>query len=268
MFSAASHATWWSRTAAEITEIADRDGSVVVLPVASVEQHGDHLPVGTDSLLVEAVVNGAIERLDDAIPLLVTPPIWSGYSPHHLAFGGTLTVEFEALLDLIGDIGGSALENGFDALVLVNGHGGNAAHVTAATSIIGRDHPEAEVLGLTYFSLAESFVDDVRESEPGGMAHGGEFETSLMLHFHPDLVRTDRIAGDLLDEPYDHALADMFVPGPVSVYRPFDDYSASGAIGAPELASAEKGRELAEGLVAELAALLGDVHRRNRSTDG
>ncbi len=79
---------WAGMTASQIRGVGEQPGSVLVIPVGSVEQHGNHLPVVTDTLLVEAMVDTAVERLDD-VPVVVTPPIWSGFSPHHLSFGGT-----------------------------------------------------------------------------------------------------------------------------------------------------------------------------------
>ena len=253
---------WITKSYAEIHEIAAEDGSIAVVPVGSVEQHGHHLPVGTDSLLVSAVVGEASDRVD--VPLLRTPPVWSGYSPHHLPFGGTISLEFEHLLAVLEDVADTALENGFDAILFVNGHGGNKALLSSAVSTIGTDHPDSEVLGITYFDLAASFIDEIRDSDPGGMAHGGEFETALMLHLYPDLVKEDRMEGTPLDEPYDQGLVDLVEFGPLSVYRPFDEYSESGAIGEPELGSAEKGAEIFDRLGDELAALFRDVYERNR----
>lgn len=268
MFDTPSAAAWWSKPADAIADIGDRDGSVLLVPVGSIEQHGYHLPVATDTILVDAVTNAAAEEVVDELPVLVAPPVWLGYSPHHLAFGGTFTLEFGTLLSVLEELADAALENGFDALLFVNGHGGNIPLIGAVTSIVGRAHPAVEVLGLTYFQLAEPFVDDVRESEVGGMGHGGELETSLMLHFHPEFVDTDRLEGELLDEPYEQGLKDMFASGPLGVYRPFEEYSESGAIGSPDRASAEKGQELAEGITASLAALIHEIHERNRNTEG
>lgn len=263
MFDAAESTSWWARTAPEITELARRAGSVLVLPVGSIEQHGHHLPVATDTILVDTLASEAAEAVADDHPILVAPPVWSGYSPHHLPFGGTLTVAFETLRAILEQVADAALENGFDAVVLLNGHGGNTALVSGATSTIGVAHPEAEVLGLTYFGLADSVVDEVRDSDPGGMAHGGEFETSLMLHYRPELVREELVEGEPLEEPYELGLVDMFEAGPLSVYRPFDAYSSSGAVGSPELATAEKGSELASTIVDELASLLREVSQRH-----
>lgn len=254
---------WARKTAGEIRAVGAREGSILVVPVGSVEQHGDHLPVGTDSLLVSSVVESALEAADD-LPLLVAPTIWTGHSPHHLPFGGTITLDAGEFLALLEAVAGSALENGFDALVFVNGHGGNEALVSAATAAVGGAHPACEVMGLTYFRLAGERIAEIRESAPGGMAHGGEFETSLMYRFHPDLVDDDRLEGTMMDEPYDLAGGDLLEGGPLSVYRPFTEYTGSGAIGDPTLASAEKGESFAVAVCGELAALLEAVHERNR----
>ncbi|WP_137286330.1 creatininase family protein [Halorussus salinisoli] len=256
--------SWAGKPYPEIRTVGDRDGSIVVVPVGSVEQHGHHLPVATDSILAEAVgTEGASRAAADDVPVLVTPPVWTGYSPHHLPFGGTITVEHGTLVTLLEEVADAVLENDFDAVLLLNGHGGNASLIESATSTIGVGHPDTEVLGLTYFDLAETFIDDVRESDPGGMAHGGEFETSLLLDLHPELVREGRIEGSLSDETYQRAAVDLFGTGPLSVYRSFDEYSESGAIGAPELASAEKGAEIFDRLADEVADLLRSIHHEN-----
>ncbi|WP_435320738.1 creatininase family protein [Haloarchaeobius sp. TZWSO28] len=256
--------SWAARTYPEVLETAEADGSILIVPVGSIEQHGHHLPVATDTLLVDAVANLGADRVEGDVPILVTPPVWTGYSPHHLSFGGTITTTFEGLLGLLESVSDSALENGFDAILLLNGHGGNIALVNGAVSTIGVAHPETEVLGLTYFQLAGSFIDDIRESDLGGMAHGGEFETSLMQYLYPDLVHEDRFEATAWETEYEHGPSDMFAGGPLASYRGFDEYSECGAIGAPELASAEKGEIIADLLGDELEAILRAVHRHTR----
>ncbi|RQH02629.1 creatininase family protein [Natrarchaeobius oligotrophus] len=256
-------AMWATRTSGEIVSTAREDGSVLVLPVGSIEQHGNHLPVATDTILAHEISALGVERVVDEIPVLLLPPLWSGYSPHHLTFGGTVSLEFDHLLAVLEDVVATALENGFDAVVLVNGHGGNQSAIDGAVSTIGTDHDDVEVLGVTYFQLARSFIDDVRDSELGGMGHGGEFETSLMLYLYEQLVRRDELNGTYLDEPYDLGDEDLLVGGPLAVYRDFDEYSETGAIGDPGLATAEKGEQIYELLGDELERFLRSVHRRN-----
>lgn len=254
---------WSAHTAPEIRDLASDNGSVLVVPIGSIEQHGRHLPVATDSLLVSAVAHLGVERIREDIPVLTLPTFWSGYSPHHLSFGGTVSLEFEHMQRALEDVIDSALSNGFDAVLLLNGHGGNAALVDGIVSTIGTDHSEAEVLGLTYFQLAQSFIGEIRDSDPGGMGHGGEFETSLMLYLHEDLVKTNELEGTPMNEPYDQALDDMFTGGPLGVYRGFEEYSETGAIGDPNLASAEKGEQIYERLGDELEAVLRQIHDQN-----
>jgi creatinine amidohydrolase len=255
--------SWGNRTYKEVGKTGRLDGSILVIPIGSIEQHGHHLPVGTDTILVTEVANLAAERVADSVPLLVTPPLWTGHSPHHMPFGGTISLSDATLRSVLVETADSALENGFDAVLFLNGHGGNAALITTTTSAVGADHPETEVLGLTYFTLAKPFIDDIRESEPGGMAHGGEFETSLMLHLHPELVREDELEGTYMEEPYEHSGTDLVESGPLSVYRTFDEYSESGAVGDPALASAEKGAEIYERLGDELEETLTEIHVNN-----
>lgn len=254
---------WAGKPAATIRKRAEIDGSVLLIPVGSVEQHGPHLPVATDTILVDAVVHGATEQLKEDIPVLVTPPVWSGFSPHHLSFGGTLSLDFEDLRAMLEDISLTAIENGFDAVCFVNGHGGNEALINTVVSTVGVS-TDAEVLGTNYFSLATDEVNAVRDSEIGGMAHGGEYETSLMLHLRPDLVAdADDWDGTLWDEHYEWGGRDLLEGGPLSVYRPFSSYSESGAIGAPELASTGKGEHIYEIVTHELAAVIVAIHEHN-----
>jgi creatinine amidohydrolase len=259
------HSTDWSAlTYGEIRGVATEDGSIVVIPVGSIEQHGHHLPVSTDTLLVDAVVRESVEEATHEQPVLATPSVWTGYSPHHMEFGGTLSVQRETLLAILSDVADAAIDNGFDACLLVNGHGGNRPALGSAVSEIGENHPDVSVSGLTYFELAGDFIDDIRQSDVGGMAHGGEFETSLMLHCYPELVRNDRLEGTMMDDPADRGPRDLFAAGQLSTYRPFEEYSGSGAIGAPESASAETGAQLFERLVTELVDILEEIHERTK----
>lgn len=167
-----SAVAWAAKPYPEITRIARASGSIVIIPVGSLEQHGRHMPTATDTILADAIATDAAEEVSHEIPVLVTPPVWTGLSPHHLAFGGTISLTLDELTDLVVSTVETAVSNGFDAALLLNGHGGNAALITDAAVKAGME-TDAEVLALTYFSLAESFVDDIRESEHGGIAHAG-----------------------------------------------------------------------------------------------
>lgn len=258
----AGHADWAGKPYPEIVETAEADGSVLIVPVGSIEQHGHHLPVATDTILADAVAHLGADRVQGDVPILVTPAVWTGFSPHHMPFGGTITLEYRTLLAVLENTADAALDNGFDAVLFLNGHGGNKALVTSAVSTVGDAHPEAQVLGLTYFDLAQSFADEIRDSDVGGMAHGGEFETSLMAYLRPELVGEGD--AEYWSEPYERGGDDLLEGGPLSVYRTFDEYSATGAIGDPALASAEKGEAIYDLLGDELEAILRAIHEQNR----
>jgi creatinine amidohydrolase len=258
-----SEQNWAGKPYTEIREIGSRNGSVLVVPVGSIEQHGHHLPVATDTILVDAMAHAGGERVADEVPLLITPPVWSGFSPHHLSLGGTLSLEFAHLRAVLEDIASTGLENGFDAVLFLNGHGGNMALINAVVSTLGKE-TDTEVLGTTYFQLATDEVSHVRDSDIGGMAHGGEFETSLMLYLRDELVgEIDEKSTDPWDEHYEWSGQDLLNGGPLGVYREFEEYSASGAIGEPKLASADKGENIHNAIGEELGALLVAIHEHN-----
>jgi len=101
--SGSNEVAWPEKTYREIRNIGDQEGSFLGIPMGSVEQHGHHMPVGTDATLVEAVANlGAQRASDDGVPVLVTPVEWIGSSPHHMSLGGTITGDYRRLLDLLG----------------------------------------------------------------------------------------------------------------------------------------------------------------------
>ncbi|MFB6221143.1 MAG: creatininase family protein, partial [Halolamina sp.] len=248
--------SWAAKPYPEIHDIAQQDNSICIVPIGSLEQHGYHLPTGTDTLLVDAVATRGAERVADDLPVLLTPPLWVGYSPHHTPFGGTVTGAFDTLHDQIEQVADSVLANGFDTLLFLNGHGGNGPLVSAATATVGDAHPDAEILGLTYFELGVYFADDVRDSDLGGMAHGGELETSMLLHLHPELVDEDRIEATEWETAYEQAPSDLLGSGPLSVTLDVEEWSESGAMGDVSAVSAEKGERFLDGFVDELEALL------------
>lgn len=257
---------WGNLTAPEIRETGSQPGSIFVLPVGSIEQHGNHLPTATDSILVEAVCNAVIERISDDLPALLGPTVWSGHSPHHRDFGGTLSLTFDTMKQMLCEIVDSALDNEFDAVALVNGHGGNINLVGTATGEIGRQHPDTEIIGLTYFQLAADAIEEIRESDPGGMNHAGEYETALMLKIVEELVRMEHVESRYYQPKYPADRIDLLKSGPVSIYRSFTEYTESGAIGDATLASAEKGEEIFDVVTDELEDLLRDVSEHTTSS--
>ncbi|MCB1499888.1 MAG: creatininase family protein [Bauldia sp.] len=230
---------WQDMTWQEIGAL-DRDRTVVVLPVGSVEQHGHHMPTGTDTYLATAVSEAAAALVD--APVAVLPSPWYGLSAHHMHFPGSITLGAETMMAMVGDIVASVVQHGFRRIAVVNGHGGNAGIIDVLASTLGhRFYGTARIACLTYFSLAREAIAAARESRHGGMGHACEFETALMLHLHPDLVHQDRAVIHYPETGTPYLSTDLLAGSIVRSFVAFDDLSESGTFGDPGLATAEKG---------------------------
>ena len=164
--------------------------TVAVLPLAAVEQHGPHLPLGTDAFICDAIVDEALARLDPAAPVLRLPTQRLGHSPEHARFPGTLSLRAETILAHWTDIGRSVAAAGVRKLVLFNSHGGQGALIDLAAQAL-RGECAMTIARCSYYRLA---LPDglLTERERRFGVHGGQLETSLMLHITPHLVRLDR----------------------------------------------------------------------------
>lgn len=224
---------------------------IVLLPTGSFEQHGPHLPFTVDSDLVTAVARGVETRLPADVLLL--PTLTVGMSTHHNAFPGTLDVPQETYMRLVRDLVASAARMGASKVLLLNGHGGNDVPIRAAMREMKTDHPRVRVVFSSYWQLAAKAIRETRTSDLGGLGHACEMETSLMLHLHPDKVRMNlaRRDGPPHQDPY--RKADMQFARPVYFVNEFHEVSASGVVGHPDLATAEKGKQFFDGIVAAVA---------------
>lgn len=247
---------WEEMTAPEIGAL-DREHTVVILPVGSVEQHGGHLPLGTDTMLAESVAIAAADR--SGAEAVVLPPPWYGFSAHHMRFTGTVTLPATAFLDLVERIVDSVLAHDFRRVLIVNGHGGNGGVLDVAASTLGhRFHGQARIAAVTYFQLAREAIAALRDSSPGSMGHACEFETAMMMHVRPDLVRSDRTTTLYPDPGSPYLTTDLLAQSSVRTYLDFRDLSPSGVLGDPSIATPEKGARFFEATVDALARFIED----------
>lgn len=226
-------------TMATSTEVGQLGATVALLPVGSFEQHGDHLPLATDTIIASAIARA----LADAYRLLLLPPVTISCSHEHAAWPGTVSISATTLSAVIADVAASLHSSGVHRLVLVNGHGGNyvlsnivqQATVSGPTMALypGRDdwHRARTDAGLT-----TSHHDDM---------HAGELETSLLLHLDPRLVEASYSTADH-DAPHRPRLLTLGMQA----------YSSSGVIGQPSAASAAKGKAVLESLTVSFADYL------------
>lgn len=218
----------------------------VVVPIAALEQHGPHMPVFTDSLLLGEVVRRVEERLRDRV--LFAPVMWLGNSEHHVDFAGTLTASPRTYLDMLKDIAGNFITHGFRTIVLLNGHGGNIVPAQQALFELRQQHRQRDDLRLfsaTYWEAGPPPDDPSLVQKR--MGHAGEWETSMILHLHPHLV------GDITKlEPISQEME--YAPAQLAWIT--KDRSAPGYIGDPSAATAEKGARLLDHFTANVVALL------------
>src|SRR4051794_23806151 len=138
----------WQELSSKDIGAVDRSKCVVILPVGSVEQHGHHMPVGTDTILSAAVPQAAADVMGPGA--LVLAPPWYGLSAHHMHFPGTITLSAETMMALASDIVASVIAHGFQRIVIVNGHGGNGGVIDLLASTLGaRFFGQARIATLT-----------------------------------------------------------------------------------------------------------------------
>src|SRR5262245_39234777 len=174
-------------TAPELRDVT-REGTVVVAPLGAIEQHGRHMPVATDTLLVDAVAREVERSLPDRVILL--PVLWLGASEHHLVLGGTLTATLPTYEQLLVELVTPLLREGFRRVLLLSGHGGNVDPIRAALRRLAVAFPRAILTGAGYWEPAEADLAALCTGPRKTVGHGCEIETSLLLHLRPELVRT------------------------------------------------------------------------------
>lgn len=238
-------------------EIAEylKERDVALLPVGSIEQHGRHLPLFTDSAEAIAVAEGVAERTG----VLVCPPVYYGWSPHHMGYPGCITMRSEVLISIVEDVATSLAHHGFRKLVIVNGHRhANLAWMElAAARIKEKTGMYVAVVDVALVAMRE--IREICTSEPGGIGHACESETSFMLHKHPHLVdmsqavkQIPRSSGHLRH----HHLAfepEFAASNSVMVKHSWQEAtranSPAGLWGDPTVATQEKGRRIYEAIV-------------------
>ena len=239
-------------TSEEIARIAP--GTVAVLPLAAVEQHGFHLPVVTDTAIATELGRRVEQTLDSRVVLL--PTLWAGCSHHHLAFKGTLSISSETYVRVLCDLLESLLAAGFRRIFLLNGHGGNQTPFAEALYRIGLQRRDAWVAAQSYWKLAAAELAAQDFMETPALSHACEYETSLMLALQPDRVRMERAQGCVTVR--NSAFYDPLGYGPslVEVTETFERMTPHGAMGSPERGTAEKGQKLLDVFTRKLTEFL------------
>ncbi|MFW6151266.1 MAG: creatininase family protein, partial [Chloroflexota bacterium] len=220
---------WQELRRTEFKQLAEQD-AVVIVPVGSTEQHGEHLPVNTDANNCFAIAQRAAERIDD-FPVILLPTVWTGYSPHHMGHPGTITLSFHTFVEVLSEIACCVHAHGFSKVLFLNGHGGNSPVIDALRTKLAAEE-DVSVVGYTYWDLPSvpEAWRSISETDKGDVGHAAEVETSMQLYLQPDLVARD---------------AAKWVPG---------------VNGDPRRATREKGERFVNAAVEGLERVLRDYH--------
>ena len=250
---------WWDLTTQDFAAL-DMRKIVAILPVGAVEQHGPHLPVRVDAAINAGIIARAVELIPDTLPTLVLPALPIGKSDEHTAFPGTLTLSYETLARLWYEVGESVHRTGCRKLILFNSHGGQ----TQIMDIVCRElriKLDMFAVACSWFRIVDS-SDLIGAHERRHGIHGGESETSIMLHLHGNLV--------------DMARAENFVPSSVALEKSnailtpegavgygwqTQDLQPAGACGNALAADAKRGAMLVDRAADQLIALIQEVAR-------
>ncbi|MDI9332607.1 MAG: creatininase family protein [Alphaproteobacteria bacterium] len=245
---------WGALRSADFAE-PDADQVVAVWPLGATEQHGPHLPVEVDTVLADAMVSGAMRRLDAGTPVLVLPTLSVGLSTEHQLYAGTLTLSTETTLRVLRETGESVARAGVRKLLLFNAHGGHVSAMDLAAR-------ELRAMGMTVFHTSyeqlplgaalEAF--DATERRYG--VHAGEMETSMMLALDPQRVRMD-LAQDFVSNAQARVQAyPLLGQGHSRMGWHVQDLNPNGAVGSARRADAARGQALLDAVSEQLSILL------------
>ena len=251
---------WWGDFRTTEYASIDPESTIAVLPVAAIEQHGPHLPVSTDTTIMNGMLETVIARLPENLDIRILPVQSVGKSNEHVHAPGTLTLTPLAAIQSWADLGASVARAGVKKIVFVNSHGGNE-----------------EIMGIVARELRVAFkmlavkTSWSRFGRPAGLysdiedrygIHGGDFETSVMLHFRPDLVDMDKAENFVSSVQRAEQEFELLKPTGTHAFAWIaSDLNPNGVVGEAHLATAEKGRVTAEHQADGFIRLLQDVRK-------
>ncbi len=242
----------------DLASLSDR---IFVVPLGSMEQHGKHLPLFTDSLIVGHVAERVEALRSERIVML--PVQWLGHSPHHRRFG-CVSLDLFPYIELIRGICRSLIAMGARRILLLNGHGGNDTPCKAAMRELKSEFEELRDLYIayaTYWNLAAAEFTEIRESPAGGMGHACEMETSILLAEEPELVDMSNAVRGGPSEERGFRTIDMLKGEPFFMINEFDEFSETGVIGMPDFANSEKGGKFLDAAAQAVVRFLDEFGR-------
>ena len=240
-------------------------GKVVLISIGHTEQHGYHLPLSTDTLIIDAIAQGTAAKSPDLTTILPVMPY--GVSTHRQSFAGTLNAGGQAFQDFWVGVIDLLAARGFDRFYLISGHGGNSSFIINAIKYAGERHRRIFCATAWLYLSGPNGIASLekhRQSRIGGMGHACELETSFILHLKPSLVHMERVVDETNFITTPSYYMDWMEGGALIANPPWDDDTQTGAYGAGSLATAEKGKIWLEAAIAEKVAHIGEIHEQHR----
>jgi creatinine amidohydrolase len=234
----------------------DKD-RVVLLPVGAMEDHGRHLPLDTDNLIVSRIVEGVATAIPEEVLLLPTIPF--GFNEHHKDFPGVIFIQPETLMHFVVDVAKSLVHHGFRRILILNGHGSNhpVLDLAARKTVI---ETECLCVSASYWNLMADTLQAERRSPTGGMAHAGELETSIYLYFDPQHVQLDKARKAIVhDENTRYLNLDLAGGARAMVMQWWSAQTEEGTMGDPTVADAGRGKLFFEAAVSETVGLIREI---------
>ena len=235
--------------------------ALLIMGIGTIEEHGRHLPTGTDWFITQRFMEDVAQALDadGSIPFLTLPTIWTGYSAVEMQkWTGTIRMRTRTVMDMMREIIGSLCEMGFQKILVLNGHGHHTELLRVVAREVADDHGVYPAVA-NFLYLGAKEYNAVRKGEPGSSIHGGEDETAVMLHYgYP--VQTDQYTDeDHVTYHSEFVAGDNFI-GSTRVFWSTWNYNPSktGLLGDPTPATAEAGKILIEASVEQMVAFVQD----------
>lgn len=246
-----------------LPELALSPQRVVMISTGHVEQHGYHLPMNTDNVIISAITQGVVEKIPDRAEMLPILPY--GVSTHRSEFFGTFNMGGRVYEDFMLAILKNLIDRGADRFYLNSGHGGNCSFLVNIAKYAGERHTHifaATTWLHTSGRIAAPLVQETRRSKRGGMGHAGELETAYLLYLRPELCHMERVVDEIEFISTEDYYMDWIEGGSLVANPPWGDDTATGSYGAGSLATVENGKLWLEVAIKEKIDHVDQIHEQ------